>query len=47
MAVLGSLVVYQKGTLFRQMMEARDFASLEAIREYDDDEEFTEEGEFV
>lgn len=47
MVVLGSILVYQKGTVFRQMMDARNFATLEAAQEYDDDEEFAEEAEFV
>lgn len=48
MAILGSIAVYQKGTMFKQMMEQREFATLEAIREYEDDDEFAgEEGEFV
>ena len=46
MAVLGSVVVYQKGTVFRHMTDAKNFASLEAAREYEDDEEI-EEGEFL
>lgn len=45
MIVLASVAVYQKAAVFRQDMERRDFATLQAMREYGDNNDEYDEDE--
>ena len=53
MIALSSVIVHQKRTIFQFIMERRDRATMEAIREYEerddnyDADDVSEEGEFT